>query len=61
MARGLSAQRYMGGAVMRTGVIGAVTIATALFTGIARDGHRIEVSECSGAKAKALAARFDCV
>lgn len=48
----------MGRKMMRIGVIGTGTIATAVVRGIAGDGHQIMVSERSAANAAALADAF---
>lgn len=44
---------------MRLGVLGTGTIASAVARGIARDGHRITVSERNAVHARALAEAFD--
>lgn len=46
---------------MRIGIIGTGTIASAVVTGIAQDGHEITVSERNAARSAELAARFDAV
>lgn len=46
---------------MRIGIIGTGTIASALVTGIAGDGHQITVSERGATRATHLAERHDCV
>ena len=46
---------------MRIGVIGTGSIASAVVTGIAGDGHQLTVSERSAVRAAGLAQRHDCV
>ena len=58
MAAGVSIVRHLGGKMMRIGVIGTGTIATALVRGIAAAHQHITVSNRSAENARALAQEF---
>ncbi|ASM75016.1 pyrroline-5-carboxylate reductase (plasmid) [Pseudosulfitobacter pseudonitzschiae] len=61
MARRVSVVGHLGGPLMRVGVLGLGTIASALVEGIAEDGHSITVSTRSAGNAARLSERFDTV